>query len=200
MHKQEFLDALRAALSGLPPEESERTLAFYEESINDRIEDGATEAEAVAAMGSVQDAAAQCLSVVSLPKLVREKVRPRRKLRAWEIVLLVLGAPAWVPLAAAAVILLLAVYLVIWSIVVTLFALELSFVLLAFSGVFGAVYFGVQHLPSQSLLSLGAAFICAGIAVFGFFLCNASIKGSVFAGKRFALGVKRMFVGKESAA
>ena len=114
--------------------------------------------------------------------------------------LLVLGAPAWIPLAAAAVVLLLAVYLVIWSIVVTLFALELSFVLLAFSGVFGAVYFGVQHLPSQSLLSLGAAFICAGIAVLGFFVCNASVKGSVLVGKRFALGVKRMFVGKERAA
>ena len=159
-----------------------------------------TEEEAVAVMGSVQDAAAQCLSAVSLPKLVREKAIPRRKLRAWEVVLLVLGAPAWVPLAAAAVVIVLSVYIVMWSVVVTLSVLELSFVLLPVAGVFGAVYFGVRQLPSQALLLLGTAFIFAGISVLWFFLCKAAVKGCVFAGKRFALGVKRMFVGKEGTA
>ena len=151
-------------------------------------------------MGTVADAAEQCLSAVSLPKLVRENVRPRRKLRAWEIVLLVLGAPAWIPLTASAVVIVLAVYLVMWSVVVTLSALELSFALLPVAGVIGAVYLGVQQFPSQALLSLGAAFIFAGLSVLWFFPCKAAVRGCVFAGKRFALTVKRMFVGKERAA
>ncbi len=41
--------------------------------IDDKIEDGLSEADAVAALGSVDQIAAQTLSGVSLPKLVKNK-------------------------------------------------------------------------------------------------------------------------------
>ena len=38
MNKQEFIDALRAALSGLPADDVEDRLSYYGEMIDDRIE------------------------------------------------------------------------------------------------------------------------------------------------------------------
>ena len=59
MNKTEFLDALRHALGKLPSYEVEQSIAFYAEMIDDRIEDGMSEQEAVAALGSVHAIAAQ---------------------------------------------------------------------------------------------------------------------------------------------
>lgn len=50
MTKQEYLAELRAALSDLSAEEASRACAFYEEMIDDRMEAGEDERDAVAAM------------------------------------------------------------------------------------------------------------------------------------------------------
>lgn len=55
MNKQEFLAALRAGLSGLSQEDLQRTLDFYAEIIDDCMEDGMTEAEAVVAVGPLDE-------------------------------------------------------------------------------------------------------------------------------------------------
>ena len=85
MNKEEFLNALRSALAGLPQEDIEERLAFYSESIDDRVEDGLTEEEAVEAIGTVDEVRDQIMAEIPLTKLVREKMRPKGRLRAWEI-------------------------------------------------------------------------------------------------------------------
>ena len=50
MQKQAFLDALRSQLAGLPEAEINERLNFYSEMIDDRMEEGLTEEEAVDAM------------------------------------------------------------------------------------------------------------------------------------------------------
>ena len=57
MKKSEFIEALRGRLQGIPREDLEERLAFYEEMIDDRIEDGLSEEEALAAVGSVESVA-----------------------------------------------------------------------------------------------------------------------------------------------
>lgn len=47
MNKQEFLVKLRKGLSGLPKEDIEERLTFYSEMIDDRMEEGLSEEEAV---------------------------------------------------------------------------------------------------------------------------------------------------------
>ena len=54
MYKQEFLDKLAKGLSGLPKTEREERVAFYSEMIDDRVEDGMSEACAVAQIGEVE--------------------------------------------------------------------------------------------------------------------------------------------------
>ena len=55
MDKAQFLDELKKRLAGLPQSDLEERLQFYGEMIDDRVEDGLTEAEAVAGIGSVDE-------------------------------------------------------------------------------------------------------------------------------------------------
>ena len=43
LNKEQFLAALGARLSGMPKADLERTLQYYREMIDDRVEDGMTE-------------------------------------------------------------------------------------------------------------------------------------------------------------
>ena len=109
MNKQEFLEELREELMGLPQDEIEERLDFYSEMIEDRMEEGLSEEVAVAEIGIPAEIAAQIIEDIPLTRFVVEKVKPKRKLKVWEIVLLVLGSPIWVPLLLAAIVIALAI-------------------------------------------------------------------------------------------
>ena len=87
MTKQEFMANLRAKLSGLPTQDVEDRLSFYCEMIDDRTEEGLSEEEAVSAIGSVDEVVSQIIADIPLAKIAKEKIKPKRRLWAWEIVL-----------------------------------------------------------------------------------------------------------------
>ncbi len=199
MDRREFTERLRAGLSGLPEEDIERSVEYYEEIIDDRMEDGTDEREAVAALGPVEDIVSQILLDTPLPKLVKARVAPKRKLSVWEIVLLVVGSPVWAPLLIAAAAVVFAVYVVLWSVVVCLFAADLSLAAGAVTGIGGAMaYLRAGNIPAAAF-SLGAGLVCAGLCALFFFVCTAAAKGAVSIGKRIILGVKACFIRKGDA-
>ncbi|MBR4743078.1 MAG: DUF1700 domain-containing protein [Oscillospiraceae bacterium] len=199
MTKQEFLDSLRACLSGLPAEETEERLSFYDEMLDDRIEEGLTEEEAVAGLGPVKDVAEQILSEIPLSRLVREKVRPKRGLRAWEIVLLVLGSPIWLSLLIAALAVILSVYVVLWSVVVCLYAADLALAAGALAGIAGCVLYLSQGRLPAAAAGLGAGAVCAGLAVLLFIGCNRTAAGMVIVTKKFGIWIRSLFIRKGDA-
>ena len=102
MNKQEFLSVLRKGLSGLPQDDIEERLTFYSEMLDDRIEEGLSEEAAVAAIGDAEEVVRQAVADIPLAKIAKERIRPKRRLKAWEIVLLALGSPIWLSLGIAA--------------------------------------------------------------------------------------------------
>ena len=122
MTKQEFLKALEAALSGFPEEELNDRLRFYSEMIDDRIEDGLSEEEAVAKIGTPKAVSEQILKDTPLFKLAKEKIKPKRRLAAWEIVLIALGSPIWISLLVSLLAVVLSAYASLWSAIVSLWA------------------------------------------------------------------------------
>ena len=120
MTKKEFIEELKNGLCGLPEEDIRRSIEFYSEMIDDRIEDGKTEEEAVADIGSVKDAVEQIISEIPMSKLIKEKVKPKRRMCAWERVLLALGSPIWISIIAALFAVVVSVYASIWSVAVSL--------------------------------------------------------------------------------
>ena len=117
MKKEKFLSELRNKLKGLPKDDLESRISFYEEAINDRISCGKSEEEAVADLGSVDQIIEEIAEQTPYFTLVKEKRKLKRKLTASNILLLVLGSPLWFPLAIAGFVLLLALYLVLWVLV-----------------------------------------------------------------------------------
>ena len=196
MNKQEFLSALEQGLRGLPPEEARERLSFYAEMIDDRMEEGLPEREAVAAIGTPEDVIGQIAAEIPLARLVKEHVRPQHKLRAWEIVLLVLGFPLWFPLLLACAAVALSVYLVLWAVIVSLWAVDLSFAAGVLAAFFTAAVLFLRGFGAAALAALSAGILCAGLAILFFFVCLAAGRGLVKLTKKTALSLKTGLVQK----
>ena len=197
MCKQKFLDQLRKRLSGLPEKDLEEHLAFYGEMIDDRMEEGCTEEEAVRNLGSAEEIAAQILAETPLSRIAKERIKSNRHLKAWEIVLLILGSPIWFSLMVAAASVIFAFYAVLWSLIASVWAVFASVaacsVIVIPSGI--PYLFGSGAITGAAIL--GAGLICAGMAIFLFFGCICATKGMISLTRKILLGVKRMILKKE---
>ena len=76
MTKSEFLDQLKEELNGLPEKDVSDRLSFYQEMIEDRMEEGIQEEEAVKAIGDIDAVVAQILQETPITKIVKEKIKP----------------------------------------------------------------------------------------------------------------------------
>lgn len=197
MNREEFFASLRQRLAGMPPEELADRCAFLGEMIDDRMEEGASESDAVASLGSVEDAAAQILAETPLTHLVKERVRPRRALRAWEIVLLVLGSPIWLSLLLAAAAVVLAVYVTVWAVIVSLYAADLALAAGCLGALVGMVWYLMRGSVAAAGCALGAAAVCAGAAIALFIGSGAAAGALLRLTRRFALWLKGCLVRKE---
>ena len=197
MNKDSFLNELRARLAGLPQADIEERIAFYNEMINDRMEDGLTEEEAVEEIGSVDEVVGQIMTEIPFASLVRTRVMPKRKLRTWELVLLIVGAPVWLPLAIAAAAVIFSLYIVIWSVLICLFAADLVLAAGTVCGLVSIAAYLKAHNPAGAVFAAGAAVLCAGIAILLFFGCIALTKCVIKGTGNLILQIKKSFIGKE---
>lgn len=198
MNKQEFLAELRKGLHGLPQNDIEERLTFYNEMIDDRMEEGLTEDAAVSEVGTVNEVVSQIVTETPLSKIVKEKVRPKRTLRVWEIVLLALGSPIWLSLLIAAFAVIFAVYVTAWSVIAALWASELALAASSIGSILSAVIFAFQVNGIVAIAVLGAGIAFAGLSIFLFFGCKETTKGILFLTKKMILGIKSLFIGKEN--
>ena len=199
MTKQMFTEALRAKLMGLPDKIVEEQIAFLCETIDDRIEEGMSEEDAVCAVGSVEEVANRILTETPLTKIVAEKIKPKRRLRWWEITFISVGSPLWLALAVVLFAVVLTIYAVAWSVVAVLWS---AFGALA-GGAFGGIVAGVTVLcrsfVATGIALMGAGICCAGLSIFLFFGCLETTKGMAYLSKKIFLGIGCLFVGKERA-
>ena len=199
MNKQEFIANLQAKLCGLPKQEVEERLNFYSEIIDDRMEDGLSEEEVVLELGSLDVIAEQIIADIPLTKIAKERIKPKRCLKAWEIVLLALGSPIWLSLAVATFAVILSLYAALWSVIVSLWAVFGSLIACAVVGVAESIMIICQGNALSGVAMFGAGIVCTGLAIFLFFGCKSATKGTLLLTKRMALVIKKCFVKKEEA-
>ena len=197
MDKQAFLTALRSGLSGLPQDDIEERLTFYGEMIDDRMEEGLSEEEAVAAIGEVSEIVRQAVADTPLAKIAKERIRPKRRLKTWEIVLLALGSPIWLSLAIAAAAVLFAVIVSLWSVILSLWAVFASLVVSAVAAVPTGAFFAMGGHGAAGLAMLSAGLVCAGLTILLFFGCMGAMKGILRLTKKITLWTKDRFIKKE---
>lgn len=199
MEKREYLDTLRKNLHGMPEKDIEHAVSYYAEMIDDRIEDGMSERDAVADIVSPEVAAEETLRAIPLHKLVMARVKPKRALRVWEIVLLALGSPIWVSLLLTAIAVVFSIYAVLWSLVAVLYALEISFAavgvactVLCFSYLASPYHDGI----AEAMVALGIGLVSLGLVLPMHVAAVKATKGTAWLGKRIFLCIKCLFVGK----
>ena len=197
MDKKEFLSALEARLAGLPEADRQSSLDFYAEMLDDLTEGGMTEQEAVASLGSVDVIAEEILMDTPLPKLIKAKMKPKHRMRAWEIVLIAVGSPVWFPILIALFAVALSLYITLWAAVLSLYAADLAFAVSAPAGIVAAILLFVQGEAAGGLLFFGAGLVLAGLTVLWLLLCNLTAKGTWQLGKLTLRGIKACFVRKK---
>ena len=193
MNKAEFIEQLKNSLQGLSDEDIKKSLDYYEEMIDDRIEDGMTEEEAVDGLGSIEEIKNHVLDGLSIVKIVKEKVKPKRALKVWEIVLLIVGSPVWAPVLLCLIIAFLCIYFVFWVIIAALYICDAAILLSGLVSAIGA--FAQSSGFNTGLFMFGAALCLVGIAILLFFGFTEIAKGLVWLSGKILLGIKKLFVG-----
>ena len=211
MTKQEFLEQLQNGLGALTESDARERLNFYSEMIDDRIEEGLSEQDAVAQIGDVNEIIASILAEIpqrapeqmpaKIAEPAQEKEAPKKKskkgMEPWQIVLLILGAPLWVPLLIAAFSIVIALIAVLWSVVGTLWG--------ALFGTLAGCGIGVTLLGLGCMIAgkwvvgtalFGAGLACIGLAVFAFFACVYTTKGAAWLTKMTFVGIAKLFTGR----
>ena len=180
MKKYDFLTQLRARLWELPEEDKQRSVDYYAEMIDDRMEDGLTEEEAVAAIGDLDEI---------VKNILTEAPKQKRRLHWWEILLLVLGFPVWGSLVISVVAVVFSVWVSLWSAVISLYATAFALCASAVGCMVGS-FFMIGGF-GEVMVAWGAALVCAGLAILVFMLSNLCAKGMIALTKRIGKGIFR---------
>ena len=189
MNKKEFLRSLSGSLRGMPRAERAQSLEYYGEMIQDRMEEGLSEEEAVACLGSVDEIVRQ----------IREsggaQEKQGRRVPFWMIVLVVLGSPVWLSLLFALLAVMLAAYIVAWSLIAALYACLLG---MAVCGPCGALGFVVELAKGNfrlAVLLLGAGCALLGLALLILPWLNRATVAAARASAWCAQGILRVLKG-----
>ncbi len=197
MNKREFLDRLAIKLCGLPEKDLEERIAFYSETIDDRIESGLSEEEAVADLGSIDEIVASILADTPLTKLVKERMKPKRSMTWWEITLIAVGSPIWIVLFVSLFAVVISVYAVLWSLIAALWAIFVSFAVCTPAGIALSVLCFCDGAIALGIATIGISLFLAGAALLLFFASKAATVGTAMLTKNIALWIKRLFIRKK---
>lgn len=198
MTKTDFLEELKKRLDIFGEDEKENWLKYYSEIIEDRIEDGQSEEEAVSSFGDMDAIITEILQQTPITKLAKAKLN-RKTLRGWEIALLIIGFPLWLPLLIAAFAVILSVYISLWSVIISLWAAFASVIACGFSGIAVGIGFTCGGHILIGIALIGAGLTLAGLSILLFFGCKVATDGIIWLTKKMVLSVKNSFIKKEVA-
>ena len=197
MTKTEFLNKLEKRLGAFEKPEIENWLKYYSEIIDDRIEDGQSEEDAVSSLGDIDAIIDEILQQTPITKLAKAKLK-LKTLRDWEIALLIICFPLWLPLLIAAFAVILSVYVSIWSVIISLWAAFASVAACGFSGIVAGIAFILTGSAPSGIALIGAGITLSGLSIFLFFGCRAVTDGIIWLTKKTVLSMKNSFIKKEA--
>lgn len=165
MTKIDFLLELSDRLEGLNEEDREQSCQFYDEMIDDRIEEGMSEEEAVADLGSIDDIVKQIIAEIPISRIIKTKIKATRRLGVIAIIALVFGGLILLPIGISLVAAFFALYVSVWSIVVSFYAVAFSFSASGLLGIAMLVISAIRGEIYAGIFILGAGLLLAGISI-----------------------------------
>lgn len=171
MTKEMFLSQLRTALTAENINNTDSLVEYYNEMICDRMEDGMDEEAAVEAMGPIDKIVKDVSWDRPIGTLVKEKVtkshetaKNNGKSVLW-IVLLIIGAPVWMPITLTLLIVLGVIYLIPWILIFVFFIVLASLAIASVACLISFI-FNISKLNlALAFVSIGGALILAPLCV-----------------------------------
>ncbi len=171
MKKEEFLSQLKKEIETLSAKDVDDVINYYNELIQDRIENGENEEDVIVSLGSIDIIANNILEEkknttkveVVNPEIVKEKDDNQKESKNWstsKIILIILASP-----------LLLVFLIIIFSLLITLlgvlFGLLVALISLIFTGIVGFIGSFVHMTISfpSGLIQLGLSLIIISLCV-----------------------------------
>ena len=166
MNKTQFCALLEDKLKPyLSPKEIYKTLNFFEEMIDDRIDEGLSEEEAVSQLGDINIIVDQILDEHNIGKK-QTKLVWRFIPRELGFIITVLLFPAWITIFSLIASLFIVILSIIFSIVLSIIAIFIGGILLILKSPFYLIY---ERNISYFLDTLGFGFVNSGAGLIGIY-------------------------------
>ena len=187
MNKTQFCALLGNKLKPyLSPKEIYKTLNFFEEMIDDRIDEGLSEEEAVSQLGDINIIVDQILDEHNIGKK-QTKLVWRFIPRELGFIITVLLFPAWITIFSLVASLFIVILSIIFSIVLSIIAIFIGGILLILKSPFYLIY---ERNISYFLDTLGFGFVNTGIGLIGIYWLLKTHKKS----RRDGVSIRTIFV------
>lgn len=199
MNKSEFINKLRQEIRNLPYDEVEKTIAYYEEIISDRMEDGSSEEEAVSSLGTPEAIARDLLANQSFSTIIRHKVEDYKRKNNPEntaaiIVIMILLFPVWFPIAMGALSFIISFFAIIGGVIISLWAISVAIgaagIALLIASVFG---FATSLIPT-GFFSFGTGIALIGLSILAIIASVYATKGIIKLLGVLIHSIKKLFV------
>ena len=199
MKKHEFLDQLHKALSGLPPQEIDEQLIYYSEMIDDKMEEGINEEEAVAQIGPIEEIAAQFKTELPRKDTLKEAIFKNYSLPLWAIICLIIGIPVWGSLLIGAISIVFSMLVVIFAGIVSLWAVSVA----VGSCVMGTAVIAIMQFiaghTAAAICLLGGSLVCMGLTISLVIVSKNATKGTCWCIKRIVAEAKGLIAKRRCA-
>ena len=187
MNKTQFCALLENKLKPyLSPKEMYKTLNFFEEMIDDRIDEGLSEEEAVSQLGDINIIVDQILDEHNIGKK-QTKLVWRFIPRELGFINIVLLFPAWITIFSLVASLFIVILSIIFSIALSIIAIFIGGILLILKSPFYLIY---ERNISYFLDTLGFGFVNTGIGLIGIYWLIKIYKKS----RRDGVSIRTIFV------
>lgn len=191
MRKQDFIKELRLNLSFLPKEEIDDRISFYSELIDDKIEEGVKEEDAIKSIGSIDEIINQIIDEMSLSKIAKDKIKQKRKLSGLEIALIIVGSPIWLSLLLSLIAVLFSLYIIGWSIVISIWAILISLIAVLVAGIVLTIISLFSNIYIVALSYLGATLVILGLTILMHYVCKIITRLYIKLTKLIVLSIKK---------
>lgn len=191
MRKQDFIKELRLNLSFLPKEEIDDRISFYSELIDDKIEEGVKEEDAIKSIGSIDEIINQIIDEMPLSKIAKDKIKQKRKLNGLEIALIIVGSPIWLSLLLSLIAVLFSLYIIGWSIVISIWAILISLIAVLVAGIVLTIISLFSNIYIVALSYLGATLVILGLTILMHYVCKTITRLYIKLTKLIVLSIKK---------
>lgn len=202
MKKSEFINKLREELKGYPHDPVEDSIQYYSEMIDDHMEDGMSEDEAVSKVGDPIAIAKQIKYNMPLKNVIKEKVAAKKventgkEVNIGLIIVLILGAPLWIPLAITILSLVGTFFILLWVFDFVMYVLALVSAVSIIAAIIGAAITAFSTGIGTALVFVGSGIGAAGLSLLLAIGGIAFAKAIIALTASFARGIKRIIIGR----